>query len=203
MVFLSYTLLGVCGERIIYCVKYANGIIVLRMSSVYFVQANDGHIKIGLARDVQKRLASLQTAHAHELVLLVAIEGTFRLEQSLHRKFAHLRLRGEWFRPEPELLELIAQSKADPGTRPIPVSKPGPKMLKAPHEDQVRVPKVTARILSVMLANPARVWSAGEMGRLLNVPGQDCGRLMRANRFIERIAEGKYQLVEARAALCI
>jgi excisionase family DNA binding protein len=77
---------------------------------VYFLAAIDGPIKIGFARDVSERLAALQIANPHPLRLLASLPGTVRLERALHRRFAEHRLRGEWFRPAPELLECVAKA---------------------------------------------------------------------------------------------
>ncbi len=74
-------------------------------SVTYFIQAVDGGpIKIGTARDVSARLAELQVANPNELVIL----GTTPLpEASVHRRFAHLRIRGEWFTASASLLAEI------------------------------------------------------------------------------------------------
>lgn len=80
---------------------------------VYFILNRDSHaIKIGRARDIQKRLATLQTASPAELELLKAVQvrtefQSQQLEIILHSKFRHLRIRGEWFRAEPDLLRCI------------------------------------------------------------------------------------------------
>lgn len=80
---------------------------------VYFVlNADSNAIKIGKAEDLDKRLKSLQTVSPVQLQLLKAIQVTSgkeaaQLESSLHRKFAHLRLTGEWFKAEKELLGYI------------------------------------------------------------------------------------------------
>ena len=80
---------------------------------VYFILNRDSNaIKIGRARDIQKRLAALQTASPAELELLKAVQvrtgfQSQQLEVILHSKFRHLRIRGEWFRAEPELLQCI------------------------------------------------------------------------------------------------
>lgn len=82
--------------------------------SVYFIQQGaDGPIKIGVTVDVEKRRRVLQTGSAQTLVLLSTIKGTEKQEAELHRRFKHLRLRGEWFRPEPELLAYIAETVGD------------------------------------------------------------------------------------------
>jgi hypothetical protein len=77
---------------------------------IYFVQFGaDGPIKIGRARNVAARLVSLQTASPVELVLLGVVPGSVEKERVLHSLFRPLRVRGEWFRPEAELLEFIAE----------------------------------------------------------------------------------------------
>lgn len=86
-------------------------------SWVYFIRAGEsGPIKIGTAKDPRRRLAGLQTSTAVPLHILAAMAGDRTAEQRLHQRFQHLRLRGEWFVPEPELLEYIRQ-EAQPWER--------------------------------------------------------------------------------------
>ena len=80
---------------------------------VYFVfNADSNAIKIGKARDLEKRIRSLQTVSPSRLKLLKATQVTDEkeaslLESSLRRKFAHLRITGEWFKAESELLDYL------------------------------------------------------------------------------------------------
>lgn len=76
---------------------------------IYFIQAENGHIKIGFTdgEDANVRLATLQTGSPVLLKLLGTIEGTVEHEKDLHRRFAAHRVHGEWFQAIPELLELI------------------------------------------------------------------------------------------------
>lgn len=86
------------------------------INSVYFIQsAGTGAIKIGVSADMRNRLSSLQIAHDAELTLL----GTTRVykERDLHRKFRFIRLRGEWFKPEPELIRFLRDLGFDPKDR--------------------------------------------------------------------------------------
>jgi len=79
-------------------------------SSVYFVQqAPDGPIKIGISRDVQGRIAALQSSSAHPLRLLGQIPGGRALEAHLHELFHERRLQGEWFEPVADILSLMEQ----------------------------------------------------------------------------------------------
>ncbi len=77
-------------------------------SQVYFIQASDGGpIKIGVTTNLRSRLKSLQTGHAVPVCVLLSLSGDEADERRLHARFAHLRMSGEWFRPEPELLSFI------------------------------------------------------------------------------------------------
>lgn len=77
-------------------------------SYVYFVQAvNGGPVKIGVARDVKKRLLGIQNGNPSELVVRNALPGDRVEEGALHMHFTRHRLKGEWFEPVPELLELL------------------------------------------------------------------------------------------------
>lgn len=79
--------------------------------AVGFVYAiTDGSaIKIGWTRSHPGRsggrLSQLQTAHPLELRLIGAFLSSQRHEAELHAKFSQHRLRGEWFRYVPEIVE--------------------------------------------------------------------------------------------------
>jgi hypothetical protein len=71
---------------------------------IYF--ADDGHfVKIGFATNVSARIQDLQIGSTRAIQLLGTKPGTMADERRLHRQFAHLRHRGEWFKKEAELLE--------------------------------------------------------------------------------------------------
>ena len=83
--------------------------------SVYFITARDiGICKIGVARDVEARRSSLQTASPVELVLEATLPGSRELEQRLHKRFAKHRVKGEWFTITDEIEKLIAEAAASP-----------------------------------------------------------------------------------------
>ncbi len=76
--------------------------------SVYFIADEYGNVKIGYAVCVGYRLSCLQTGNASELTLLAEIPGGGPpLERELHERFAEHRVRGEWFRLTPEIVEYI------------------------------------------------------------------------------------------------
>lgn len=75
---------------------------------VYFIRAqNSGLIKIGHSIQPEKRLKQLQTGSGDHLEILSTIPGGSSKEAALHRQFASLNHRGEWFEPDPELLHYI------------------------------------------------------------------------------------------------
>jgi hypothetical protein len=84
---------------------------------IYFIQDKaSGAIKIGYSKNARKRLASLQTATLHELVLLGTIHGGLGHETAFHERFAGYALQGEWFKGDilRDVLEIIAKDAANP-----------------------------------------------------------------------------------------
>lgn len=83
---------------------------------IYYVQESGNPmapIKIGYTdKDPQQRLAQMQTGYPGKLCVLFSCEGTERDEAIEHRKWNHLHIHGEWFRPGPDLLEHIASGAA-------------------------------------------------------------------------------------------
>lgn len=93
--------------------------------TVYFIMDEGGAIKIGHSiGNPLARLNGLQTGNPRPLKLLVAIPGGREAEQELHQRFAGLRIRGEWFKPDPRLLGFIEgllyvyAEEGQPGVRP-------------------------------------------------------------------------------------
>jgi hypothetical protein len=77
---------------------------------IYYIQAGE-YLKIGYTGSptADGRLAALQTASPLDLRILATEPGEVVDETALHRRFAHLRVRGEWFRFEGELLDHVAR----------------------------------------------------------------------------------------------
>jgi len=75
---------------------------------VYFIQDEGGEIKIGYSDgNPYLRLNAFRTGNPRDLKLLVSVPGGAAEEKALHERFASLRMRGEWFRPDPQLLGFI------------------------------------------------------------------------------------------------
>lgn len=81
---------------------------------VYFIQSGDaGAIKIGIARNPEKRLRGLQTSHHEKLHIRVVTSGGAAQEQAYHARFAEHRLHGEWFEQHPDILAEIERLRGD------------------------------------------------------------------------------------------
>jgi len=67
---------------------------------IYFITTpSKVAVKIGFAENsVSDRVATLQTAHWEELILIGVISGTVRQEKKIHALLAGSGFRGEWFK---------------------------------------------------------------------------------------------------------
>ena len=86
---------------------------------VYFIGEEDSgycRIKIGVAKNIEKRRSNLQTGNPSAIRLLgwINTETTFELEHRLHRHFKAMRVRGEWFAIEPaDILPILTRATSD------------------------------------------------------------------------------------------
>jgi T5orf172 domain len=78
-------------------------------AGVYAISDGNGLIKIGRSSNIAKRLAYLQTAHGRELRLLAVLSTVEDDEGKIQAQWAHIRVRGEWFRETPELSSYISR----------------------------------------------------------------------------------------------
>lgn len=84
--------------------------------SVYFIQADEGAVKIGwcLSGNEKARLARLQTGHPARLRIVHLIEdGDRKTEAEMHHRFRKWRLHGEWFRPCIDMVQLAGVTGGD------------------------------------------------------------------------------------------
>lgn len=80
----------------------------VRTDSVYFIQDPDtGLIKIGFSTNPYERIRMLTYKAKTLLDVLLVIRGPKTLEKRLHQRFNPIRVQGEWFKPEEELLQCI------------------------------------------------------------------------------------------------
>lgn len=78
---------------------------------VYFIEAENGSIKIGTALDVPRRFRAIQSCSPLPLRIAGVMAGGMRREAEIHRRFRASRLHGEWFESTPELLALIGDCR--------------------------------------------------------------------------------------------
>jgi hypothetical protein len=69
------------------------------MENLYLIKCNE-YYKIGIANDLQSRLASLQTGNPYPLVVEFCFQfpNAAIVEKVLHQRFANVRELGEWFK---------------------------------------------------------------------------------------------------------
>lgn len=80
----------------------------------YAIQAGtDGPIKIGVTVNPGARLKTLQTGNHEVLVGLAAWPVAEFEERDIHETYAYARRRGEWFHPDPELVEFVLRAGGD------------------------------------------------------------------------------------------
>lgn len=99
--------------------KYVEGRSDVRSKFVYFITTDHPGfpIKIGISESHHMRVTGLQTGLPYSVKVIAVVPTDDPVfERRLHRKFDHLRLRGEWFEQDSELLAfidaLVAERKA-------------------------------------------------------------------------------------------
>jgi hypothetical protein len=80
---------------------------------VYFIEAENGLIKIGHTASIRERFKKLNTAVPMQLTLLRLIPGDQELERALHAQFAEHRVTGEWFSLDADLRRAALGTNAE------------------------------------------------------------------------------------------
>lgn len=85
----------------------------MNFTVVYFLKERRfrGNIKIGYSTITKNRVSELQVGNSQELQVLLVAEGDRGTESALHNKFKRLKVRGEWFKADKELLDFIQELK--------------------------------------------------------------------------------------------
>lgn len=91
----------------------------------YFIRRADGAIKIGFSIRPWRRIRGLAREFG-VLETLAVVPACLVGEYETHQLFGHLRLEGEWFRSEQELLYFIEQTKVEVAAEPEPETMPPP-----------------------------------------------------------------------------
>lgn len=80
---------------------------------IYFIQSGeDGAIKIGYSENegsIGRRLSSLQTGNPKQLYLRGILRGNREVELGIHKMFKKYNVRGEWFKPEKEIITFMKE----------------------------------------------------------------------------------------------
>lgn len=82
----------------------------------FFIEDTDELVKIGRAKDIERRRRDLQTGNHRRLLLLgwIRTEDDARVEREIHQHFKVLRGRGEWFYLDPsDVLPVLARFGID------------------------------------------------------------------------------------------
>lgn len=76
---------------------------------VYFLESVGlGRVKIGMsAEKPSSRISTIRSSCPTDLKCVAVVPGGRALERELHKKYAHLRLRGEWFRITTDMRDLL------------------------------------------------------------------------------------------------
>ncbi len=75
---------------------------------VYFMRIDGrGHVKIGFSKEPAKRLNGFGTSTPGTPQIVGFMSGTYETEKKLHKKYAALRVKGEWFRCEGPLKAFV------------------------------------------------------------------------------------------------
>lgn len=66
---------------------------------VYLLKIPEGIYKIGVSKNVDKRIKQLQTGNTEEITLVEKFESNYpyKVESSLHRRYNYDNIKGEWF----------------------------------------------------------------------------------------------------------
>jgi hypothetical protein len=79
---------------------------------VYFIQAGDyGPIKIGFSNNPYRRAQALQVANPELLRVVLTYPAKPDTERDTHRLFRKFKIGGEWYHPQPALVEYIKRAR--------------------------------------------------------------------------------------------
>lgn len=103
------------------------------MTAVYFIRPIDmnGPVKIGCSASPAMRLLTLARWSPFPLEIVAVIAGDTVLERRFHARFEHLHSHREWFKPSPEIDDVIVRIVE--GTFDVQ-SLPAPVCVRARHQ---------------------------------------------------------------------
>lgn len=80
--------------------------------AVYFVKCGE-FIKIGWSENWHSRIKRLNVDNPHSIEILLVLGRPKIFEKTMHRQFAEMRHRGEWFRDHPDIRAYIEERKKE------------------------------------------------------------------------------------------
>lgn len=162
-------------------------------SVVYFLQADDGPIKIGFTNDLRRRISLLQNGNHRRLHLRAVLPGDRAVEAAYHARFIGLRTVGEWFRPADAVLDVIAEINAthgerldryvSPKARRVPHKITDPAKMMIEHQPPLDIhPGVFIR--DVLL--PQYGLKVGPLARMIGVARPNLHHVLQGSRDVSR-----------------
>jgi hypothetical protein len=76
---------------------------------IYFLRVS-GSIKIGFSTRPTSRITELKTGLSADYDTAVIVRGTLAQEKFIHKRLAPHRVRGEWYKPSPEVEHLMLRA---------------------------------------------------------------------------------------------
>jgi hypothetical protein len=77
-----------------------------RIVDLYLIQnTNNKNLKIGISKNVNLRLLSLQSNNSDKLEIISVIKNKSNIERQLHKKFSNLRIYKEWFKYDESIVK--------------------------------------------------------------------------------------------------
>lgn len=80
---------------------------------IYFIQIQNGPIKVGKTKDPHRRLIKLQVACPWQLDLLYFFPGGLKSERATQHALYGEKVRGEWYWPTARIFREIESEKAN------------------------------------------------------------------------------------------
>ena len=156
------------------------------MAYIYFIQESlNGSIKIGLSFNIQKRLFQLQRGLPQELKVIGCLEGDHADEKMLHEKFNNLWIRGEWYKPEKELLQFIEDNAK--------ISQEAQKAIEKWMQNKDECRELIEKADSAKLIEGNKLLTIEETAKLLGVSSQTLRNWEKAGKITPTKTEGGHR----------
>lgn len=148
-------------------------------SVVYFLQRENGDIKIGTTSEYHVRLHVLQKQYG-ALKLLGLLEGGRELERKLHQQFANYRISGtEYFQPHDGLFQLILNKTSLQLPLPLSLRMQSRRLDVQPSKSRLKS-RFADMIKDIRAKSPNPI-SQVDIARGLKVSAPTISRLMRGD----------------------